>query len=116
MFALCHFKDDKNSFVLCDKEDLKEVAEHMNIEIEKELSLEDVEKDYGVYPLIEANDLIIRTMTKKVKTATHKLDTLGISCWARLKQEYNKIQEKASYLSRSERELVVKHYEYLSSL
>ena len=41
MFALCHFKNDENKFVLMDKEDLKEIAEHLNIEIEKELSFEE---------------------------------------------------------------------------
>lgn len=116
MFVIAHFKDTSDSFVLIDKEDLKEVAEHMNIEIEKEITFEEFDKDYSFYPLVDANDLIIKAISKRGKTATHKLDSLDISCWIKLKQEYNKIQEKKSNLSRSERELVEKHYDYIKSL
>lgn len=116
MFALCHFKDDENKFILCDKEDLKEIAEHMNIEIEKELIFEEFDKDYALYALMTVNDMLLRSMNKKARTTTHKLDELKISCWFALKREYNLIQEKKSNLSRSQRDLVEEHYNYIKSL
>lgn len=113
MLALCHFKDEKNSFILYDKEDLKEISEQMGIEIEKEISLEELKKDYSLCPIMSVNDLILRSLSRRSRTATHILDELGISCWLKLEQEYNKVQEKKSYLSRSQRELVVSQYDFI---
>ena len=116
MFALCHFKDNEDNFILYDEKDLKELAEHLNIEIEKEISFEELEKEYFNYPILAADDLFVRALSKRTRTATHILDELGISNWEKLKAEYEKVQEKKSYLSRSQRELVEKQYNLILSL
>ena len=116
MFALCHFKDDENQFILMDKEDLKEITKHINIEIEKELSFEEFDKDYSFYTLLSVNDLLLRSLNKKARTTAHVLDELHISCWMAVKKEYNKIQEKKSKLSRSQRDLVCKYYDAVIAL
>jgi len=115
MFAFCKFKDKDDHFVLYDKKDLKEIVEQMNMEIEKEISFEEFEKDFALYPMLDVDDLIIRTVNHKARTATHILDELGISCLATLKKEYVKIQEKSSRLSKSQRDLVEKQYKYLQT-
>ena len=116
MFALCHFKDDDNRFVLYDKKDLTEVANQLNIEIENKFSFNEFDKDYSLYPLLDVNDLIIRSLNRKARTGTHILDELGLSCWMAIKNEYQKIQEKKSKFSRSQRELVVTTYNYICSI
>ena len=110
MFALCKFKDKDFNFVLYDIEDFKELAEDINIEIEKELSFEEFEKDYSFYPMLYVNDLILRSFNNRSRTSSHILDELGISCWIKLKNEYNLIQEKKSKLSRSQREILTHLY------
>ena len=116
MFALCHYKDDKLKFVLYDKKDIKEVTEYMNIEVEETFDFEKFDKDFAFYPLMSLNDLLLRTLNKKARTATHVLDEVDISCWMKLKQEHAKIQEKKSYLSRSQRELVEKTFALITSV
>jgi len=116
MFALCHFKDDENKFVLMDKEDLKEITEHMNIEIEKELSFEEFDKDYSFYALLSVNDLLLRSLNRKARTTAHVLDELKISCWMAIKKEFAKIQEKKSNLSRSQRDMVINYYNSIVAL
>ena len=116
MFALCHFKDKDDSFVLYDKKDLKEVTEHMNMEIEKEVSFEEFDKDLCFYPMLYVNDLLIRSIKPKARTNTHILDEVGISCWIKLKQEYDKIQEKKSYLSKSQRDIVEQQYHFIKDI
>ena len=116
MFALCHFKDETNSFVLFDKKDIKEVTKEMNIEVEETFNIEKLEKDFSLCPLLSLNDLILRMLNKKARTVTHVLDEVGISCWAKLNNEYSKIQEKKSYLSRSQREMVISQYNLVTSM
>ena len=116
MFALCHFKDDENKFVLMDKEDLKEIAEHMSIEIEKELSFEEFDKDYSFYALLSVNDLLLKSLNRKARTTAHVLDELKISCWMAVKREFAKIQEKKSNLTRSQRERVTDYYNSIIAL
>lgn len=111
MFALCHFKDGDIKFVLFDKKDIKETTQYMGIEVETEFEYEEFDRDYSRFPLMSISDLIIRTMNKRARTTTHVLDEIGISCWMAIKQEYAKIQEKKSYLSRSQRDLVEKQYQ-----
>ena len=115
MFALCHYKDDTLNFILYSKDDFKDVTEQMNIEIEKEITFEEFNKDYSFHPLMSLNDLILRSLNQKARTNTHVLNELNISCWQKLSDEYNKIQEKKSSLSRSQREMVVKTYEVITS-
>lgn len=110
MFALCHFKDLEDNFILYDSEDFTDLIKDMNIEIEKELSYEEFDKDYSFYPIIPVNDLILKAINPKVKTNTSALDKLNISCWMSIKKEYNKIQKKESKLSKSQRDIVVKQY------
>ena len=45
MFALCHFKDETNSFVLFDKKDIAEVTKEINIEVEKDLFRKEKEEE-----------------------------------------------------------------------
>lgn len=116
MFALCHFKDDENKFVLMDKEGIKEITEHMNIEIEKELSFEEFDKDYSFYALLSVNDLLLRSLNRKARTTAHVLDELKISCWMAIKKEFAKIQEKKSNLSRSQRDMVINYYNSIVAL
>lgn len=116
MFALCHFKDNEINFVLYDKNDIKELAEHMNIEIEKEISFEEMKKDYSFYPIISANDLILRSLNSKSRTNSHVLDELGISRWINIENEWNKIQDKKSKLSKSQRDRVEDLYNFITSL
>lgn len=116
MFALCHFKDETNSFVLFDKKDIAEVTKEMNIEVEKDFDFEEFDKNYSLYPLLSLNDLILRMLNKKARTITHVLDEVGISCWVKLKNEFSKIQEKKSYLSRSQREMVISQYNLVTSM
>lgn len=115
MFGLCHFKDDSNSFILFDDKDFKEVAEQLHIEIEKELSFEELEKDYSEIPILAVNDLLLRSMVGRHRTTTHVLDELGISCWNAIKEEYDKIMEKKSCLSRSQRERLLAHYNHIKA-
>lgn len=116
MFALCHFKDNENTFVLMDNEDFKEVIEHLNIEIEKELSFEEFDKDYSLYPLLDVSDLILKSLNRNARTSTHVLDELKISCWMAVKKEFNKIQEKKSKLSKLQRDCVCNYYNFVISL
>ena len=115
MFALCNFKNTEDKFVLADKQDFKEVAEQLNIVIDKELTPEEFDGEFSTYPLLLVNDLILRSLNNKARTTTHVLDELGISCWAALKKEETKIQEKASRLSRSQRDRVIIHYNTIKS-
>lgn len=116
MFCLCHFKDNENHFILYDKNDLKEIAEQMHIEIEGEVSFEELKRNYASYPMVYVNDLILRSLNRRARTVTHVLDELNISCWAALKKEFDRIQEKKSKLSRSQRELVVNQYNFITNL
>lgn len=116
MFALCHFKNNDNSFVLFDKKEIGEVVKEMGVEIEKDFGFEEFEKDYSLYPLLSLNDLLLRMLKPKARTITHVLDELGISCWVKLKQEYAKTQEKKSHLSCSQREMVIAQYNLVTSM
>jgi len=117
MFALCHFKENKDKvFILWDKEDIKEIAECFNIEISNEIAFEQVDKDYSLYPILSADDLLLRALNKKARTMTHVLDEIGISCWDQIRKEYDKIKEKKSQLSKSQRDKVVTYYERLTNL
>lgn len=116
MFGLCKFKDREDRFILYDKEDFKDFAEQMNMEVEKELSFEEFDKDFSFYPMLHIDDIAIRALNRKFRTPTHVLDELGISSWDSLKKENLKVKEKKSRLSRSERDLVEKHFNFIISL
>lgn len=110
MFVVCHFKDTEEKFILYDKNDLKEITQHMNIEIDKELSFDELKNEYASFPLIYTNDMILRGMNKKARTNTHVLDELNLSNFNALEREYNKVLNKKSYLSKSQRDIVVEQY------
>lgn len=116
MFALCHCKNDELKFVLFDKDDIKEIVQQMDIEVEQEFGFEEFDKNYSFYPLMSLQDLLLRTINKKARTITHVLDELGISCWMKIKQEYTKIQEKTSSLSRSHREMLEQQHTLVLSM
>jgi len=104
MFAVCHTLDNKDdTFIMYDKKDMKEIAEHIGIVIEEHISLAKVFKDYSFYPIVSCNDLILRSLNHKARTNTHVLDELGIRTLIQIKQEFDMIQSKASKFSRSER-------------
>ena len=110
MFALCHFKNDTAEFVLFDKTDLREIADHLNIEITKELTFENFDKNYSNQALLYVNDLLLRALNPKARTTTHKLDELKISCWASIKKEYVNVLDKKSKFSFSQRNMIVEYY------
>ena len=116
MFALCKFNNEELRFILYDEKDFTDTAKQMNIEIEESMDFAKFAKDFALYPLMAPNDLIIHSLNHKFRTATDRLDEVGISCWAKLKQEYAKVQEKKSNLSRSQRELVEKQYTLINTL
>jgi hypothetical protein len=116
MFALCHYKESTYKFVLFDKKEIKEVADHLNIEIEKTMDFEEFDKNYNKIPLLCLDDLVVRSISNKTRTNTHVLSELGISTWTEVKNEYNLIQEKKSKFSHSERKRIEDHYQLICSM
>lgn len=111
MFFVCHFKEDGSTdFILYDKENIQELADHMNLEIVKEISFEQLNNEFSLYAIVSMNDLLLRSLNQKARTTSHVLDEIGISCWEALKIEHYAIQQKQSKLSRSQRDLVEKQY------
>lgn len=112
MFALCSFlSNPEEKFVLFDEgKDLSELAEGMNVKIEKEISFNELKEEYSLYNLGYVNDIILRMLRPKERTSTIILGELMLDSWFRLEQEYNKIQEKKSKLSKSQRDIVIEQY------
>lgn len=112
MFALCSFlSNPEEKFVLFDEgKDLSELAEGMNVKIEKEISFNELKEEYSLYNLGYVNDIIFRMLRPKERTNTIILGELMLDSWFRLEQEYNKIQKKKSKLSKSQRDIVIEQY------
>lgn len=117
MFAICHTLDNKEDiFIMYDKKDMKEISEQMGIEIEQSITLAQLIKDYSFYPILSCDDLILRVLNRKTRTDTRVLDEIGLRSFISIKKENELIKEKASRLSRSQRETVARVYNEIMNM
>lgn len=69
-----------------------------------------VNSDYNNYPIMSYLDLLLRTMNFKTRTVSHVLSECNIETINELHIEYVRIENKASRLSKSQREKVIFQY------
>lgn len=116
MFVLCKFPNNETQFILYDKTDfdLKELG--FNVEEAKELEPNKIMSEYDEYPIMNINDLLLKTLRPKERTTTHILAEQGIETLYHLVANKLLIDKKASKLSSSQRKLVVKRYNEIIEL
>lgn len=116
MFVLCKFPNNETQFILYDKTDfdLKELG--FNVEESKELEPNKIMSEYDEYPIININDLLLKTLRPKERTTTHILAEQGIETLYHLVANKLLIDKKVSNLSSSRRKLVVERYNEIIEL
>jgi hypothetical protein len=115
MFKLVKYKEESPEIIVFDVKDFK--PSDFNLIEVKEITLDELKKEYALTPMISLNDLILRTIRPKERTVSHVLSECGIECFTALLREYLLITElKASKLSSSQRKMVIDRYNYILSL
>ena len=114
-FQICNFPENKLSkdFIVFDKEPFN--ANDFNFISIKEISLEELKSTYSDLPLLDLNELLLKSLRPKERTVTHILAEHNIESLDDLELEYSQIQNKLSTLSRHQRDLVIQRYTELNA-
>ena len=116
MFCICNFPDsgDMCKFILYDSKDFN--PEDLNLIKIEEFTKDQLRETYDEIPIVEMNDLILRTIRPNARTTTHVLSEANVETLGDLKYQKDLISQKKSKLSRRERELVLNRYSEIMNL
>ena len=116
MFILCKFPTNETQFILYDKTDFDVKELGLNVEDVQKLEPNKIMSEYDEYPIININDLLLKTLRPKERTTTHILAEQGIETLYHLVANKLQIDKKISKLSSSQRKLVVERYNEIINL
>ena len=116
MFILCKFPTNETQFILYDKTDFDVKELGLNVEDVQKLEPNKIMSEYDEYPIMNINDLLLKTLRPKERTITHILAEQGIETLYHLVANKLLIDKKASKLSSSQRKLVVERYNEIINL
>lgn len=116
MFILCKFPNSETQFILYDKTDFDVKELGLNVEDVKELEPNKIMSEYDEYPIVNINDLLLKSLRPKERTTTHILAEHGIETLYHLVANKLLIDKKVSKLSSSQRRLVVERYDEIVKL
>ena len=107
MFILCKFPTNETRFILYDKTDFDVKELGLNVEDVQKLEPNKIMSEYDEYPIVNINDLLLKSLRPKERTTTHILAEQGIETLYHLVANKLLIDKKVSKLSSSQRKLVV---------
>lgn len=116
MFILCRFPTNETEFILYDKTDFDVKELGLDLEEVKEIEANKIMSEYDEYPIININDLLLKSIKPKERTTTHILAEQGIESLYHLVANKLLIDKKVSKLSSSQRKLVVERYNEIINL
>ena len=115
MFQLCHLPDKDFKFLLFDNKDfdLKELGLTFEGEI---IEPNRIVSEYDEYPILNLNELLLKTLKPKERTVSHVLSEVGIETIYQLTHEKLLIDQKKSNLPRSKRNMILQRYQEIMKL
>lgn len=115
MFQLCHLPDKDFKFLLFDNKDfdLKELGLTFEGEI---IEPNRIVSEYDEYPILNLNELLLKTLKPKERTVSHVLSEVGIETIYQLTHEKLLIDQKKSNLPRSKRDMILQRYQEIMKL
>ena len=102
MFIQCHFPNKNEIFLLYDKEDFDVEKLGLNLEDVQVIESNRIMSEYDEYPILNLNDLLLRSVNPKARTDTHLLSEIKIDTLYQLVHEKLLIDKK-KYLKESRR-------------
>lgn len=115
MFQLCHLPDKNFKFLLFDEKDfdLKEIGLTFEGEV---IEPNKIISEYDEYPILNLNELLLKTFRPKERTVSHILSEFGIESLYQLTHEKLLIDQKKSNLPKSKRDMVLQRYQEIMKL
>ena len=115
MFQLCHLPDKDFKFLLFDEKDfdLKEIGLTFDGEV---VESNKILSEYDEYPILNLNELLLKTFRPKERTVSHVLSEFGIESIYQLIHEKLLIDQKKSNLPKSKRDMVLQRYQEIMKL
>ena len=115
MFQLCHLPNKEDKFLLFDNKDFD--LKELGLEFEGEvIEPNKIMSEYDEYPILNLNELLLRTLRPKERTISHVLSEIGIETLYDLTHEKIVIDQKKSVLSSSKRKMVLQRYQEIMKL
>lgn len=115
MFQLCHLPDSDQKFLIYDDKDfdLKELGLKFKGE---QVEPNKIMSECDEYPILNINELLLRSLNPKERTICHILSECGIESLYQLTHEKLLIEQKKSKLSASQRKMVLQRYNDIINL